>query len=89
MKVKQQNVLPNKSKKRSFEIIRQELGDTELDPAQVPVLMRVIHTTADFDYVDNLIFSPDAVSKGIEALKKGAAIVTDTQMAAPGSIRTR
>lgn len=84
MKVNLQNVLPEQIEKRSFEIIRQELGDIKLDPAQEPVIMRVIHTTADFDYVSNLAFSPNAVSKGIEALKKGAAIVTDTQMARAG-----
>lgn len=84
MKVKLQNVLPEEIEKRSFEIIGQELGDIELDPLEAPVIKRVIHTTADFDYVKNLKFSTDAVSKGIEALKKGAAIITDTQMVRAG-----
>lgn len=84
MKVELQNVLPEDIEKRSFEMISQELGEIELDPAEEPVIKRVIHTTADFDYMKNLKFSESAVLKGIEALKKGAIIVTDTQMARAG-----
>ena len=42
--------------KRSFEIITQELGDRHFSPEQEPVIKRVIHTTADFDYADSLYF---------------------------------
>ena len=84
MKVPLQNVLPKDIEKRSFEIIGQELGNLRLDPAEEPVIKRVIHTTADFDYVNNLKFSKDAVVKGMEALKKGAVIVSDTQMVRAG-----
>lgn len=84
MKIELQNVLPEEIEKRSFEIIGEELGAIELDPVQEPVIKRVIHTTADFEYLENLKFSEDAVQKGMEALKKGAVIVTDTQMARAG-----
>ncbi len=84
MKIQLQNVLPDEIEKRSFEIISQELGDIELDPLIEPVLKRVIHTTADFEYVENLKFSQDAVKKGMEALRNGAVIITDTQMARSG-----
>jgi precorrin-8X/cobalt-precorrin-8 methylmutase len=84
MKVELQNVLPEEIEKRSFEIIVEELGEIELDPLVEPVLKRVIHTTADFEYVKNLTFSEDAIIKAMEALKKGAVIVTDTQMAKAG-----
>ncbi|MBQ1520165.1 MAG: precorrin-8X methylmutase [Clostridia bacterium] len=72
--------------KRSFEIISSVLADMNvtLDPENEPVIKRVIHTTADFDYVNNLVFSEGAVKKGIEALKSGCDIVTDTQMARSG-----
>jgi len=52
------------------------------------VIKRVIHTTADFDYADNLTFSDHAVQKGIAALKGGCDIVTDTQMAKAGINKT-
>lgn len=70
--------------KRSFEIITKELGDRHFSPEQEPVIKRVIHTTADFDYADSLYFSPEAVEKGIAAIREGAHIVTDTNMAYSG-----
>lgn len=84
MKVKLENVLPGDIEKRSFEIIGQELGDRKIDPENEAVVKRVIHTSADFDYYESLVFSQGAVAAGIEAIKKGAAIVTDTQMARSG-----
>ena len=48
----------------------------------------MIHTSADFDYVQNLVFSEHAVAKGIEALRGGCDIVTDTQMARAGINKT-
>ena len=83
-----EHVNPADIEKRSFEIIGSLLGDRKLDPEQEPVIKRVIHTTADFDYVENLIFSDGAVRKGIDALKNGCDIVTDTQMARSGINKT-
>ena len=79
-----ENIRPADIERRSFEIIGQILGDRELDPENELVIKRAIHTTADFDYADNLVFSEHAVTKGIEALKRGCDIVTDTQMARSG-----
>lgn len=75
---------PQEIERHSFEIISRELGAVQLPAGQRAVLQRVIHTTADFDYVQNLYFSQDAVQKGLEALRCGADIVTDTRMAAAG-----
>ena len=83
-----ENVKPMDIEKRSFAIITELLGDTKLDPENELVIKRVIHTTADFDYVQNLVFSEHAVAKGIEALKGGCDIVTDTQMARAGINKT-
>ena len=79
-----ENIKPMDIEKRSFAIITELLGDTQLDPENELVIKRVIHTTADFDYVENLVFSPHAVGKGIAALREGCDIVTDTQMAKAG-----
>ena len=81
-------VKPMEIEKRSFEIITELLGDRKLDPENELVIKRVIHTTADFEYADNLVFSPGAVAKGIEALKAGCHIVTDTSMAMSGINKT-
>lgn len=77
-------ILPQDIEKRSFEIITEELGDAVLDPLQAPIIKRVIHTTADFEYLNTLCFSENAVVKLQGALKNGACIVTDTQMAQAG-----
>ena len=79
-----ETIKPMDIEKRSFEIITEILGDRKLDPENELVIKRAIHTTADFDYADNLVFSPHAVKIGIEALKGGCDIVTDTQMARSG-----
>lgn len=74
---------PQEIEWRSFELIEQELA-RPLDPALAPVIRRVIHTTADFDYADTLYFSRDAVPVALELLRGGATIVTDTHMAEAG-----
>lgn len=83
-----ENIKPMDIEKRSFEIISEILGDTRLDPENEMVIKRVIHTTADFEYVQNLVFSDHAVRKGIAALHAGCDIVTDTQMAKSGINKT-
>ena len=77
-------IAPKDIEKRSFEIIAELLGSRRLDPENEPVIKRVIHTTADFDFADNLVFSPHAVEQGLRALRAGCDIVTDTQMAKAG-----
>lgn len=79
-----ENIKPEDIEKRSFEIITQVLKGRWIDADNEPVIKRVIHTTADFDYADSLKFSEGAVRKGIEALRNGCDIVTDTQMAKAG-----
>ena len=83
MKVELQRVAPAQIEARSMEIIRSELTEP-LDPENEAVILRAIHTTADFDYAKNLCFSPEAVRRGVEALRAGADIVTDTTMAMSG-----
>ena len=85
-----ENIKPMDIERRSFEIISgilHEKGVT-LPEERESVIKRVIHTTADFDYVDNLVFSQDAVTVGLEALKGGCDVVTDTQMARSGINKT-
>lgn len=84
MKIELENVKPRDIESRSFQIITEELGDKQLIPGTELIVKRCIHTSADFDYADNLAFSEDVVNKAIEAIKNGACIVTDTQMAKSG-----
>lgn len=75
---------PAEIEKRSFEIITAELGARTFAPGVAEVVKRVIHTTADFDYADNLCFSENAVERAKAALAAGATVVTDTNMALAG-----
>ncbi|WP_026518229.1 precorrin-8X methylmutase [Butyrivibrio sp. MC2021] len=81
-----EHIKPSEIEKESFRIIGQELeqlGKT-IDEDKLPTVMRVIHTTADFEYADTMIFSEGAVQKAREAIMDGAHIVTDTNMALSG-----
>ena len=82
-------IRPSEIEARSMAIISAKLeeGGIVLPPETVQVVKRVIHTTADFDYVRTLFFTPDAVSRGIAALRVGTTIITDTNMALAGISR--
>jgi Precorrin isomerase len=82
-------VNPEDIERKSFEIITEILGEKELPEEYESLIKRVIHTTADFEYVDTLKFSEHAVNLGIEAIKNGAVIVTDTNMGKSGINKTR
>ena len=86
MKIELENVLPADIEKRSFEIIGEELANMGivLDEDKEPVIKRVIHTSADFDYANNLVFSDGVIERAVEFIRGGASIVTDTQMALSG-----
>lgn len=84
MKIQLENVKPQEIEARSFEIISEELGERKLDPEKELIIKRCIHTSADFEYADSLCFSEEAVEKAVEAIRRGACIVTDTQMGKSG-----
>ncbi|MCC8140209.1 MAG: precorrin-8X methylmutase [Lachnospiraceae bacterium] len=77
-------VKPMEIEKRSMEIITSELGGRTWPEPEFSIVKRCIHTSADFDYADNLCFSENAAILGVEALRRGACIVTDTKMAWSG-----
>ena len=77
-------VKPADIEKRSMEIITEELNGRTWPEPEFSIVKRCIHTSADFDYADNLCFSENAAKLGIEALRRGASVVTDTRMAWSG-----
>ena len=82
-----QKVLPAEIETRSFEIIGEELKEMgiTLDSENELVIKRAIHTSADFDYAESLIFSEGVVRDAVEMLKEGkVTIITDTNMAKAG-----
>lgn len=89
MRVELENIRPMDIETRSFEIITRELGERRLDADKELIIKRCIHTSADFDYADNLCFSEGVVARALEAIKNGACIITDTQMAKAGINKKR
>lgn len=83
MKTQLDKVAPMEIEQRSFEIITSELPHP-IDESLAPIIKRVIHTTADFEYADSLCFSEGVLEKALDAIKNGATIVTDTTMAMSG-----
>ena len=81
--MKLEYVLPADIERRSFEIIESELK-TEIPENIKSVVIRAIHTTADFDYAENLYFSDNVIDTALKVLDMGAVIVTDTNMAKAG-----
>ncbi len=75
---------PSEIEKRSFEIISERLFGREFPEGTEDVIKRVIHTTADFEFADNLVFSEGVVDRALDSLRNGAVIVTDTEMALSG-----
>ncbi len=75
---------PLEIERLSFSIIDKEAGAHNYDSRHWPVVQRMIHTSADFDYIKTMVFYPGAVEAGIKAIKKGSTIITDTNMARVG-----
>lgn len=84
MKIKLEQVLPQDIEARSFALITEEIGELQMEEGYASIVKRVIHTTADFDFAKNLVFSSGVLEHALEALRQGACIVTDTQMAMAG-----
>lgn len=88
-----EKVLPGDIEKRSMAIIEQEINEmdqktidlwNEKSQQEKKIIKRAIHTSADFDYLNNLLFTKDAAIKIMQAMKKGCTILTDTNMAKSG-----
>ena len=80
---------PEEIEAESFRRISEELGDGQFPAGVDLVVKRVIHTTADFSFADTLLFSEGVVEQGKEAIRQGACIVTDTNMALAGINKAR
>jgi precorrin-8X/cobalt-precorrin-8 methylmutase len=75
---------PDEIEKKSFEIIEEETDLGEIPDDRRPIVQRVIHATADFEFRNSLVFHPDAVATGLNALRAGKDILTDVEMVRTG-----
>ena len=74
---------PMDIERRSMAIIESELAVALPDEVK-PIVMRVIHATADFSFAESMYFSPGVVVLMRQMMLGGATVVTDTQMALSG-----
>ncbi|PKM52057.1 MAG: precorrin-8X methylmutase [Firmicutes bacterium HGW-Firmicutes-7] len=75
---------PMEIERRSFEIIHEEMRNTQLPPLKLSIMKRVIHTSTDFIYEDILLFKEDVENLLLNAFIEGCTIVTDTEMIKAG-----
>ncbi|MFA5903989.1 MAG: precorrin-8X methylmutase [Desulfobacula sp.] len=75
---------PQEIEDLSFKIIEEEAGNHTFSKNEWPVVRRMIHTSADFEYINTVRFHPKAIQAGIDAIRKGCRIFTDTHMARVG-----
>ncbi len=68
----------------SFTIVDREAGPHEFTKEQWEVVRRVIHSTADFDFKDNMCFSDDAIDAGVDAFSSACPVIVDVKMIAAG-----
>ncbi len=80
---------PEEIEAESFRIIDAEAGDHGWPPEEWQIVRRAIHTSADFEYAQAMVLSDDVIEKAVAALKSGAGIVTDTNMALSGISKPR
>lgn len=80
---------PEEIEAESFRIIEDEAGAHGWGKAEWQIVRRAIHTSADFEYAHSLVFSDGAVEQAVAALRSGAGIVTDTNMALSGINKAR
>lgn len=73
----------------SFRIIDAEVGPHAYTAREWPVVRRIIHTTADFDFAAATCFSPGAVEAGVAALRRGDKVLCDTHMVRAGVNKAR
>lgn len=78
---------PEEIERESFAIIDAEAGDHGWGEREWQIVRRMIHTTADFSWVTDIILSPSLVERGIAAIYRGRGVVTDTRMALSGISR--
>jgi len=81
-------MLPEEIERESFRIIDSIAGQHDFNENEWKVVQRIIHSTADFDFIKTVKFHPLAIKNGVNAIKNSCAIVFDTQMALHGASKS-
>jgi len=80
-------LLPTEIEKRSFEIIDEKLLQKGYAPGEHLIVRRIVHATADFEFADSMRLHPNAVEKGVAAIRAGKPVICDARMLQAGLTR--
>ena len=75
---------PDQIEEKSFQLIEERVASHSFNAREWSIVRRMIHTTVDFELVHTTVFHPQALAAGIAALRRGASIITDTNMVKAG-----
>ncbi len=84
MSITIKKMAPGDIEAESFRIIESEIGEHSLNNEEFAIVRRVIHATADFNFLDTIKFHPKAITRGLEAIRRSQDIITDVNMSAIG-----
>lgn len=82
-------VQPQEIEQLSFQMITEELGSHDFSTEQYPVVQRIIHASADFELGRSLVFHPQAMEAGIQAILAGQPVIADVRMVEAGIAKER
>jgi precorrin-8X/cobalt-precorrin-8 methylmutase len=77
-------IKPSEIESESFRILSEESDFKHIPEELRPIVKRVVHTTADFDFINSMIFHPKALEAGLRAIKSGRKVLTDVEMIRSG-----
>jgi precorrin-8X/cobalt-precorrin-8 methylmutase len=80
-------LLPAEIEKRSFDIIDEKLLQKGYAPGEHLIVRRIVHATADFEFADSMRLHPNAVEKGVAAIRAGKPVICDARMLQAGLTR--
>lgn len=80
---------PKAIESKSMEIIDSLISHLSFRPEELPVVKRVVHTTGDPHFAEIIKISPEAVTEGLKAIRRGCHIVTDVNMLLAGINKTK
>ncbi|MBN2736729.1 MAG: precorrin-8X methylmutase [Spirochaetales bacterium] len=74
--------------RKSFQIIRDRLGNRDYTSEKLEIITRIAHTTGDVDFATTFYMDQDALEKGIRAAQSACSIISDVEMVRTGIRKT-
>ncbi|MGB3135439.1 MAG: precorrin-8X methylmutase [Nodosilinea sp.] len=79
-------LVQNSILEESFALIDQEFGSHRFAPAEYAVVRRAIHSTADFEFKELVVFSEGAIAAALRHITQGGPVIVDVTMVRQGVV---